>query len=101
MIFLKLSLLIAIATNCWANELPLRLYPYESETREVKLLNGVWNFRIIPMGEDQEMGFTQKWYTQPLQNVRDYCIFTKTTYNTNYISDCNKKIVYIILFECF
>ncbi len=29
-----------------------------------------WNFRIIPMGEDQNIGFTQKWYSQPLQLVR-------------------------------
>ncbi len=48
----------------------LGLYPRESETREVKKLDGVWNFRIIPMGEDQNIGFTQKWYSQPLQLVR-------------------------------
>ena len=47
----------------------LRLYPKESETREVKLLNGIWNFRVIPVEEDQKIGFTQKWYSQPLERV--------------------------------
>ncbi len=64
---LSINLFVVFVYNvCAAN---LRLYPRESETREVKLLNGIWNFRIIPMGEDQDMGFTQKWYSQPLQLV--------------------------------
>ena len=47
----------------------LRLYPKESETREVKLLNGIWNFRVIPLEDDQNIGFTKKWYSQPLEEV--------------------------------
>lgn len=65
--FVKLILFAALAYGVCAAELPLRLYPRESETREVKLLNGIWNFRIIPMADDQNIGFTQKWYSQPLE----------------------------------
>jgi beta-glucuronidase len=65
MIFLKLTVFVALAYNVCAQN--LGLYPRESETREVKKLDGVWNFRIIPMGDDQNIGFTQKWFSQPLQ----------------------------------
>jgi hypothetical protein len=68
MIFLKLTVFVALAYNVCAQN--LGLYPRESETREVKKLDGVWNFRIIPMGDDQNIGFTQKWFSQPLQLVR-------------------------------
>jgi len=68
MIFLKLTVFVALAYNVCAQN--LGLYPRESETREVKKLDGVWNFRIIPMGEDEDIGFTKKWYSQPLQLVR-------------------------------
>ncbi len=68
MIFLKLTVFVVLAYNVCAQN--LGLYPRESETREVKKLDGVWNFRIIPMGDDQNIGFTQKWFSQPLQLVR-------------------------------
>jgi hypothetical protein len=68
MIFLKLTVFVALAYNVCAQN--FGLYPRESETREVKKLDGVWNFRIIPMGDDQNIGFTQKWFSQPLQLVR-------------------------------
>lgn len=50
--------------------LEVGLYPRESETREVKLLNGFWNFRVIAEDEDQNIGFDQKWFSQPLSSVR-------------------------------
>lgn len=44
------------------------LYPRESESREVKLLNGVWKFRVCPQ-EDQDVGFREKWFAHPLDQV--------------------------------
>lgn len=38
------------------------LYPYESETREVKSLDGLWTFCITPHDQPQDVGFTEKWY---------------------------------------
>ncbi len=76
--FLKLIVFIALAYNVCAQN--LGLYPRESETREVKKLDGVWNFRIIPMGEDQNIGFTQKWYSQPLQLVRYLILVLKNLF---------------------
>ena len=53
------------------------LYPRESETREVKSLNGVWNFRTIAINGDQNIGFNDKWYSKPLQlvNVFNFYIY--------------------------
>ena len=63
------SVLLALLVST-SLSLDLGLYPRESETREVKLLNGFWNFRVIDIEEDQNIGFTKKWYSQPLSLVR-------------------------------
>ncbi|XP_042149825.1 beta-glucuronidase [Ixodes scapularis] len=42
------------------------LYPRESESREVKLLDGVWKFRVCTQ-EDQDAGFREKWFARPLE----------------------------------
>lgn len=44
------------------------LYPRESETRERKLLDGTWNFRIVPF-LDQDIGFREEWYKKPLRST--------------------------------
>lgn len=45
------------------------LYPYESETRETKSLNGLWNFKISSRYDPNE-GFTKHWYTSNFEEVR-------------------------------
>ncbi|CAG2053612.1 unnamed protein product [Timema podura] len=42
------------------------LYPRESESREVRSLDGVWNFRLSPVN-DTAKGFTDEWYSQELR----------------------------------
>ena len=37
------------------------LYPFESETRETKSLDGIWKFRLCP-SLDPERGFNETWY---------------------------------------
>ena len=44
------------------------LYPRESESREVKILDGLWQFRA-DFSASRDEGFTQKWYSQPLVKV--------------------------------
>lgn len=44
------------------------LYPRESSTREVKSLDGIWNFRRAPLHEPDK-GFQEQWYKQPLKLV--------------------------------
>ena len=47
------------------------LYPRDSESREVKSLDGIWSFRLDGAnGENHEQGFEEKWYEQPLFLVR-------------------------------
>lgn len=36
------------------------LYPQDSETRETKSLNGVWDFRVSP-SHDPDMGYREDW----------------------------------------
>ncbi|HBG28571.1 MAG: beta-glucuronidase [Planctomycetes bacterium GWF2_41_51] len=43
------------------------LYPRESETRQVKDLSGIWNFKIDKNNE----GFVKKWFSQPLGNTME------------------------------
>ncbi|KAJ2949191.1 hypothetical protein O0L34_g6134 [Tuta absoluta] len=43
------------------------LYPQASETRDLKELNGIWNFRKSPV--DPEFGYRNGWYEQDLDKT--------------------------------
>lgn len=62
------------------------LYPRESESREVKLLDGIWNFRL---SLDPLMGFKEKWFTKDLSKVRQKRFFKI------------RRLVLIFFFFCF
>jgi len=47
------------------------LYPVETESRELRTLHGLWNFKISPLS-DQLIGFDQKWYLERFETVI-YC----------------------------
>ena len=44
------------------------LYPRESASRDVRLMDGVWNFRA-DFSVDREAGFVEEWYSKPLALV--------------------------------
>jgi len=44
------------------------LYPYESESRQIQLLDGMWNFRA-DRSDCRCEGLVQKWYLKPLTEV--------------------------------
>jgi len=44
------------------------LYPVESESRELRTLHGLWNFKISPLS-DQMVGFNEKWYAERFETV--------------------------------
>ena len=47
------------------------LFPQDSESRETKSLDGVWNFRLAPIS-DPDVGFSEKWFENGLEyNVKD------------------------------
>ncbi|XP_077273342.1 beta-glucuronidase isoform X5 [Temnothorax americanus] len=48
--------------------LPGLLYPRESESREVKSLDGLWDFVVSPEG-DALKGYTERWFTDDLSKV--------------------------------
>ncbi|XP_042857678.1 beta-glucuronidase-like isoform X1 [Penaeus japonicus] len=47
-------------TSTWGG-----LYPRESGSREVKSLDGLWNFRLAPL-HDPLKGFREEWFAKPL-----------------------------------
>ncbi|XP_064620167.1 beta-glucuronidase-like isoform X2 [Lineus longissimus] len=51
-----------------ASSAPGMLYPRDSESREIKSLDGMWKFRIDASRSRAE-GLTQKWYTKPLEET--------------------------------
>ena len=44
------------------------LYPRESESRDVRSLDGLWNFRA-DFSPDRNAGFEEQWYQSPLSQV--------------------------------
>ncbi|XP_078040430.1 beta-glucuronidase [Augochlora pura] len=48
--------------------LPGMLYPRESESREVKTLDGLWDFVVSPLG-DSLKGYKAAWYANDLSKV--------------------------------
>lgn len=44
------------------------LFARETESREVKILNGLWNFRADNSSR-RNAGFEQQWYKEPLKKV--------------------------------
>jgi hypothetical protein len=45
------------------------LFPRDSESRQTKSLDGIWNFRSEPKGA-ADVGLSQQWYSKPLSEVR-------------------------------
>lgn len=62
------------------------LFPKESVTRELKRLDGVWDFRICPQ-DDQDVGFREQWYKRKLSKSGEVipmpvpCSFNDITQN--------------------
>ena len=44
------------------------LYPRESQSREVKIIDAMWNFRA-DFSSGRDAGFVEEWYNQPLGMV--------------------------------
>uniref|UniRef100_A0A0C9RM89 GUSB protein n=1 Tax=Fopius arisanus TaxID=64838 RepID=A0A0C9RM89_9HYME len=49
--------------------LPGMLYPRESESREVRSLDGLWDFAVSPPG-DSAKGIRDQWYQDNLSRVK-------------------------------
>ena len=53
------------------------LYPRESESRQIKNLDGLWSFRA-DNSQNRNAGFEEKWYEQDLAKVGFMFIFCMT-----------------------
>lgn len=51
-----------------SGKLPGMLFPRDSESRSLRHLDGIWNFRIDD-SDNRNAGFEQKWYSAPLKQV--------------------------------
>lgn len=63
------------------------LYPVESESRELRTLHGLWNFKISPLS-DQSIGFNEKWYEERFEKV-------SKCKNTNYTIYYRHALIYL------
>lgn len=63
-----LALLVLAAAGRAAVSPGGMLFPRESESRDVRTLDGVWNFRLCPE-EDPEQGSRERWFHQDLTQV--------------------------------
>ena len=50
------------------------LFPRESESREVKDISGLWNFRA-DNSTDRNAGFQKQWWQKPLQQVSNIHLY--------------------------
>lgn len=68
---LTIGLIVILATNVVSINGGGILYPRESESREVKSLDGIWSFRLDGAQglQDPETGFKEAWYMEPLSQV--------------------------------
>ena len=46
------------------------LYPSESETRQIKSLDGIWQFRI----DDYDVGESERWYGCSMREISTFTI---------------------------
>lgn len=60
------------------------LYPIENRVREVKTLDGIWNFKF----DKENKGFEEKWYDRPLQDAIPMAV--PASYN-DLITDAGEK----------
>lgn len=44
------------------------LYPRDSESREVRSLDGIWNFKLSP-SKNSAKGYKEKWYEKDLRDI--------------------------------
>jgi len=76
--YLRTALLLAVV--CLSNVLGQQgiLFPRDSESRQTKSLDGIWNFRSEAKG-DRDLGLSQQWYSKPLSEVMTRAIPAERT----------------------
>ncbi|CAL8111716.1 unnamed protein product [Orchesella dallaii] len=68
--FLLIFTLALMGTNIVSGQKKGILYPRDSESRQTKTLDGIWNFRAEPKLA-QDLGINQEWFNQPLEKTGD------------------------------
>ncbi len=69
------------------------LYPIENRVREVKNLNGIWNFKV----DFENVGLQEKWYEKPLENP--VCVAVPASYNDLFTEEKIKEHVGYVWYE--
>ena len=67
-----LQLVLCLELLCSALLVQGVMRPQDSETRFVKSLDGIWQFRISPRF-DPDRGFREKWYSRDLNSFDTSC----------------------------
>ena len=69
------------------------LYPIENKVREVKNLNGIWNFKI----DTENVGIEEKWYEKPLTDTVPMAV--PASYNDLFTDQESKEHVGNVWYE--
>ena len=69
------------------------LYPIENKVREVKNLNGVWNFKI----DEDNVGIEEKWFEKPLTDTEPMAV--PASYNDLFTDAAKKEHVGYVWYE--
>ena len=69
------------------------LYPIENKVREVKNLNGIWNFKI----DTDNVGIEEKWYEKPLTDTVPMAV--PASYNDLFTDQESKEHVGNVWYE--
>lgn len=64
----SIAVTILLYYLCNLHGISCLLFPRDSPTRASKSLDGVWSFKLSPK-MDQEAGFRESWFTEPLQHL--------------------------------
>ncbi|KAI1293533.1 Beta-glucuronidase [Halotydeus destructor] len=67
--FVTYVVLIAVSCTIKGTQSTSNLYPRESVNREVKSLNGIWNFRTEPEASEN-IGFEDRWFEASLRTEK-------------------------------
>lgn len=79
-----------LVTVCLFSELSRTfgyLYPYETESREIRSLDGLWDFKICP--EDKvDLGFTDSWYSKNFEEVISIYHLSNLNFSHSQLAAC-------------
>ena len=68
------------------------LYPYDSPSRQIKTLDGLWKFRLSP-SNNPDLGFNESWFSSPFEGPDILDMPVPASYNDITVSSIVRNIL--------